>query len=551
MMFWPSKEETERLRQIAHVLFEHQLGHYLGALKLRRRLPFGKRIRTGKAGTMEMTPQLALKIFEDLGGTFIKLGQLLSLRPDLIPVEYCNELSRLQDKVKPFSGREAVDIIEKDLKHPLKSLFREFDEVPVAAASMGQVHLARLKDGTRVAVKVQRPGVQRAVKIDIKILYRIAGLAKRRYGDSVIDPIGIVREFERYTENELNYLKEAHNIDVFHRNFAKSQTIVIPKVFWSHTTGRVLTMEFITGKRLTDLSKFRPAERKAMIRRIIEAELEQMFVHGVFHADPHPGNFLVKRDGKIALLDFGIVGRMDYVMKEHVADFFMSMVNRDVDGMVDAAVKLGVTGEGADIDRIRSDVHERLSAYYGASLEKIRMSSAFNDLIKLFRQNSIRVLPNFVLLAKATVTIEGLASKMDPKMDFVEVARPFVKRMARERLDPRRIAERARRKVDAMLEFAGSIPRKTSALIANLHDTDRDLRRIDKDISALTVEIDRSSNRVTLGFLAGTLFIASTILLPFQTLKVLGVPALSFLGYVIALVITVSIFFSMLGEKKI
>ncbi|MBU2561714.1 MAG: AarF/ABC1/UbiB kinase family protein [Nanoarchaeota archaeon] len=551
MIFWPSKEEVKRLRQIAHVLFEHQLGYYLSVLKLRRRLSFGKRIKADRTRPMEVTPQLVLKIFEDLDGTFIKLGQLLSLRPDLIPAEYCEELSKLQDKVKPFSGKEAVEIIEKELKHPLKSLFREFDEVPVAAASMGQVHLAKLKDGTRVAVKVQRPGVQRTVKIDIKLLYRIAGLAKRRYGDSIVDPVEIVREFERYTENELNYLKEAHNIDVFHRNFAKSQTIVIPKVFWSHTTGRVLTMEYIPGKRLTDLSKFRPAERKRIIRTIIEAEFEQMFVHGVFHADPHPGNFLVKRDGKIALLDFGIVGRMDYVMKEHVTDLFMGMVDADVDGMVDAAVRLGVTREGADLDRIRSDVHERLSAYYGTSLDRLRMSQAFNDLIRLFRQNSIRVLPNFVLLTKATVTIEGLASKMDPKMDFVEVARPFVKRIARERLHPKHIAERARRKVDAMLEFAGSIPKKTSALISNLHDTDRDLRRIDQDISALTVEIDRSSNRVTLGFLAGTLFIASTILLPFQTLKIWGVPALSFIGYVTALVVTVSIFFSMLGEKKI
>ncbi|MBW2971456.1 AarF/ABC1/UbiB kinase family protein, partial [Candidatus Woesearchaeota archaeon] len=551
MVFWLSQEEARRIKQISYVLFKHQLGYYMARLGMRKWLPFKTRIKTDRFRHGELTPKLVLKIFEDVDGSFIKLGQLLSLRPDLIPVEYCDELSRLQDKVTPFPGTEAVKIIEKELGRQIKSIFTEFDENPVAAASMGQVHLAKLRDGTRVAVKVQRPGIDRTVKIDIKLLYRIAHAVRKRYGSEFVNPVEIVREFERYTEDELNYLKEAHNIDMFHRNFERTRTLVIPKVFWNYTTGKVLTMEYIPGKRLTDLSKFKPAQRKRIINTILEAEFEQIFEHGVFHADPHPGNFIIKRNGKVALLDFGIVGRMDYVIKEHVTEFFISMINRDVDGMVDAAVELGATPHGIDMDALKRDVYDRLSKYYGTEIEKIKVSDALNDLIRMFRQNNIRVIPNFVLLTKATVTLESLASRLDPKLNFVEVARPFVNRLAKKRLHPRHIAERAKRKVETMLAFAESIPKKTDAFLTELHDTSRDLRRIDSDISSLTVELGRSSNRVTLGFLAGTLFIASTILLPFQTLKLFGVPALSFLGYIIALIVTVSIFFSILGEKKI
>jgi ubiquinone biosynthesis protein len=549
MVFWPTREEAARLSHIAKVLFDNHLTSVLTRLKLRSRLPVGKRFDTHKEH--EISPRLVLKVVNELDGSFIKLGQLLSLRPDLIPAEYCSELSRLQDNVPPFSGSDAVKIIEKELKKPIKVLFSEFDEKPVASASMGQVHIARLKDGTKVAVKVQRPNIERTVKIDIKLLYRIAGLAKRRFGTSIINPVEIVREFERYTENELNYLKEAHSIDLFHGNFAGSKKVIIPKVFWNHTTSKVLTMEFIEGRRLTDLSKFGKYQKETLIRKILECEFEQIFVHGLFHADPHPGNFLVKRNGRVALLDFGIVGRLDYVLKENMTDFFIALVRQDVDGLVNAAVRLGVADGSVDMDVIRRDIYDRLSEYYGTSLDKINVSGAMNGIIRLFREHNLRVSPNFILLVKATVTLESVAQMLDPKLNFVETAKPFVEKLAKDRLSPKRIAMRARRKVEAVMEFAGSIPGKANALISDIHDTSRDLKRIDRDISMLTVEMDRSSNRITLGFLAGTLFIASTILLPFQKTEVLGIPPLSFAGYVLALIITVSIFISILKEKKI
>jgi ubiquinone biosynthesis protein len=551
MSFWPSIEERRRIRRITHVLFDNQLGYFVDRFRLRGSLPFHKRVKTEHFKDDRLAPHRVLKVFEELGGSFIKLGQLLSLRPDLIPAEYCEELSKLQDKVPSFPGKEAVQIIEAELKKPITKLFSEFNETPIAAASMGQVHLATLKDGTKVAVKVQRPGIQENVAADIKLLFRLAGMIQKRYDTKIISPHEIVHEFERYTHSELNYLKEAHHIDMFYSHFSKSQTIIIPKVFWNYTTGKVLTMEYIAGKKLSDMSKFTPATKKKIIDKIINAEFEQIFVHGFFHADPHPGNFLIKSNGKIALLDFGIVGRLDPELKENITDMFIGMINADVDAMVEAAAKLGVSSDETDRIRLKQDIYEHLSSYYGTTLDKIKVSVLLNNLLRMFRQNKLRVSPNFVLLAKATITLESIATKLDPRLNFVIVAKPFVTRMARERMSPRRIAERAKNKISAMVDFTTAIPQKANTLLAELHDTGKDLRRIDNDISSLTTEIDRSSNRVTLGFLAGTLFIASTILLPFQKPTGMGLPWLTIVGYTTALLVLFALFVSMLREKKI
>jgi ubiquinone biosynthesis protein len=550
-VFWLSSAESARVRHIAHTLFKHNLGSIIAKLGLRKALPFSLRVKTERFKEKDLSPQAVLKIFEELDGTFIKLGQLLSLRPDLLPSEYCDELSKLQDNVKLFPGSQAREIIEKELKKPLSALFSEFDETPIAAASMGQVHLARLKDGTKVAVKVQRPDVQKNVKLDIRLLYRIAELIKKRYGTKVINPVEIVREFERYTENELNYLKEAHHMDMFRRNFEKSKAVMIPTVFWNYTTGRVLTTEYMPGKTLTELAKFTPAQKKDAASRIINAEFEQIFVHGLFHGDPHPGNFIVKKNGTVALIDFGIVGRLDYATKDHITDMFISMVDANVSGMVEAAAKLGIAQPETDMDKVKRDIYDGMEQYYNVPIEKIRMSEMLKNLINILRDNELKILPGFVLLAKATITLEGVTSKLDPKMNLVEVARPFIKRLSRERMNPKKLIERTRKKIQAMTDFAATVPQKTNAFITELHETDRDLRRIDKDISSLAVELDRSSNRLTLGFLAGTLLISSTILLPFLKTGIFGIPALSLFGYIIGLIIMLSIFISMLREKKI
>ncbi|NQU79117.1 AarF/ABC1/UbiB kinase family protein [Candidatus Woesearchaeota archaeon] len=551
MNFWLDKQESARLGKIAKVLFNNNLGNVLSNLRIRSKLKFSEQFKTERFKYQPMTPKLLLKIFEDLDGSFIKLGQLLSIRPDLIPEEYCEELSKLQDHVRPFSSVTAKKIIEKELGKPVKKLFKEFEDEPIASASMGQVHKAKLKDGSVVIIKVQRPNIERTIKTDIKLLYRLAKIVKKKYGTTHFEPIQVIREFETYTENELNYLKEAHNIDRFCSIFKDSKTIKIPKVFWSHTTSKVITMEYIAGRSLTSMKKIPAVTRKRIVNDIMQAQVEQMFLHGIFHADPHPGNFIIKRDGKVGIIDFGIVGRMDDVMRENTSNMFISLINADVDGVIDACVHMGVVGYGADITKLREDVIENFASFHNIDVSKLRLSKVLSTMIKAFKQNNLRIPTSLVLMLKAVVTLEGMVHSIYPDFNMVTKYKPFARKLALKRLNPKKIAERAINKTEKMMDFAESLPLKTDKFIRELDNTDRDLRRIDKDLNVLAVEIDRSSNRITLGFLAGTLFIASTILLPFQTFKLWGIPLLSFIGYMVALTVLITIFISILKEKKI
>src|SRR3989344_8892500 len=297
-------KEVSRLRQIAVVLAEQELFFLVDRLKLKRHLPMNYSPKYLK-NKSDLPRRLRLAM-ENLSGAFIKLGQLLSLRADLIPKEYADEFSKLQDEVKPFKFEKVREIIESELKKPLSDIFLKFDSSPIAAASVGQVHKAMLNNGKIVAVKVQRPNIEKIFETDIALLYHLAVLLEKHYPElKDYNFMEIVKEFEEYTKNELDYLHEARNIDIFYNNF-KNDKIKIPKVYWNHTSKRVLTMEFIKGVKITDVEKNRPY----YVKQLVESYLKQTMEYGVFHADPHPGNVFVTSEHSLALLDFGIVGHI-------------------------------------------------------------------------------------------------------------------------------------------------------------------------------------------------------------------------------------------------
>src|SRR3989344_1560988 len=297
-------KEVSRLRQIAVVLAEQELFFLVDRLKLKRHLPLNHQPRYLQ-NKSDLPRRLRLAM-ENLSGAFIKLGQLLSLRADLIPKEYAQEFSRLQDEVKPFKFEKVKEVIEKEFQKSLSEIFIKFDPNPIAAASVGQVHKAMLNNGKIVAVKVQRPGIEKIFEVDIALLYHLAVLLEKHYPElKDYNLVDIVKEFEEYTKNELDYICEARNIDVFHSNF-KDDPIKIPKVYWEYTTRRVLTMEFINGVKITQVK----SNRRMYVRQIVESYLKQTMEYGIFHADPHPGNIFVMENQRLALLDFGIVGHI-------------------------------------------------------------------------------------------------------------------------------------------------------------------------------------------------------------------------------------------------
>ena len=542
-MAFLQKEERTRLKHIAHVLHENRLGFILAKLGIKRYTPFRKHEPT------TLTPKLVLKIFNELGGSFIKLGQLLSLRPDLIPTEFSEALAELQDKVRPFGGKEVIKIIEEDFKRPINRIFKDFDPKPTASASIGQVHKAKLHDGTVVVVKVQRPNAKNDFQTDLKLFKRIAKLITKKFSTPGIDPVAIVNEFERYTNNELDYFKEAHNIDYFFNMFKESKTIIVPKVFWDQCSPRVITMKHIDGKRLTNIKKLKPKQRKEVMNTILDAEFEQIFIHGFFHADPHPGNFILTRTGKVALLDFGIVGRFDSRMKDALSRFYINMIKPDLEGMVLSAIDLGVASETTDTGRLKRDLLDHMQKYYGTPLSQIRLSEIFSGMISIMRKNNLKAPVDFVLLSKATLTLEGFAKEMDPNFNFVEHSRPFVKRLERRKLNPKELARDLTLKTRQLASFIDTIPRKTTVFLNEMSMADKGLQKIDRDIGLLAGSLDTSSNRLTLGFLAGCVFISATLLMPYSAVTVFGFPALSFFGFSISLVLMLALIVSILRER--
>ncbi|MFH1849648.1 MAG: AarF/UbiB family protein [archaeon] len=542
--------DIKRLDQVLNVLVKNELGWLVAKLNLTGKLSFRARVKKSAFRETDTQPYRIRKVLEDLGGTFVKLGQLLSLRPDLIPREYCDEFRKLQDSVKPFSG-DAKAIVETELQKPITEIFAHFEDKPIAAASIGQVHEAILKDGTKVAVKVQRPGIAKRVDADIDILYHIAQLMQKHLRLSVIDPVQIVKEFERYTRNELDYIVEAKNVGRFHDNFRDDKNVRIPRVFLEFSTGKVLTLEFIRGVKASEIHYARhDVDKKKIVRTVVGAVYKQVFFDGFFHADPHPGNILVLRDSKVAFLDFGIVGYFDDDLRGKVSEVFISMILGNLDRIAESLVNLGVVDNDIDVGLLKTDLRDQLERYYGTDLRQVDISEVFPRLISLARKNHMVLPSDLVLLCKSIVTVQGFAADLDPEFNLVAFSRPFVKRLAKQRLQPKVVFGKIIRTSQGLSRFVTQFPSQAAELIRRIREGDQSIKRIDSDIRTLTTEIDRSSNRIALGLLITGFVIASTLVASVPQPMLLSLPALTLAGFAVTMILLMMLIVSILREKQ-
>jgi predicted unusual protein kinase regulating ubiquinone biosynthesis (AarF/ABC1/UbiB family) len=365
-----------------------------------------------------------------LGPTFIKMGQMLATRADLLPLEYIDELSGLQDRVPAFPDEQAFEIIESELNRPLKDVFAQIGERPIASASLGQVYRARLVTGEDVAVKVQRPHLDEKIRFDLDLLRQI-GRFLDRYPKLFpgAEWLGAVEEFDRVIHEEMDYRREAANAEEFRLNFASWPAIHIPRVFNDHSTGRVLVMEFISGTKVTDSDGLRAAGHDA--RRINEliyrAYFKQLLEDGFFHADPHPGNLLVMGDGRLAVFDFGMVGRISEELQRRMIEAFFHLYNRDVDAIVDDLVGLGFLQPEADVDAFRRIVADVFKRKLNLKLGEVRFRDLTYDLAPIVYEHPITTPARFTYLIRALMTLEGISVVMNPDFNFFDVARPYVR----------------------------------------------------------------------------------------------------------------------------
>lgn len=554
MPFGQTMRNFRRIKQIANVLFSNQLGYVVDRLNLRSTLSFGYKLQTTQKPNLTIPERLRLSM-EELGGTFVKLGQLLSLRYDMLPKEYCDEFSKLQEGVKPFSFLQVKQIVEKELGKPITILFKEFEQQPIAAASVGQVHKAVLKSGETVAVKVQRPGICELFEADIDLLYHLAKLIEKRFPElREYNPTTIVQEFERYTKRELDYLFEAKNIDIFHENFKNDLTVRIPKVYWDRTTSKVLTMEYIHGVRVSEMQKFKQmhVDKHKIAKNVTNAFIKQVLEFGVFHADPHPGNVFVVKDSVVAFLDFGIVGKLTPELKDKIEDMLIALVTKDIDMLAQTIADIGIIDGEVDLKRFKEDLVEKLGDYYGASLNQLSTVNLFFDALALGRKYKMKFPTSYVLLIKAIVTTQGFMKAVSPELNFIEECKPTVEKMMIKRGKPSHMFNVMRRNIRNYRYFFTDFPQDVTSLMHTLKKGA--LINIDvdnKDIKKLTHELDTSSNRLTFGMIIAALVIASALFVQARLEPmVLGVPLAAVISWIAAFFVLICLIISMLREQK-
>ncbi|HYY46452.1 MAG TPA: AarF/ABC1/UbiB kinase family protein, partial [Candidatus Angelobacter sp.] len=413
------------------MLARHGLGFLISIAGLERFVPLQRFFNRGYEQPLSR-PEHVRRALEELGPTFIKLGQILSTRADLLPASYQVELAKLQDEAPPLKREVVTSIVESEFGRPVSAVFRHFDLDPLAAASIGQVHTAELRDGTPVVVKVQRPGVVAQIEQDLQILQNLAQTASRRW--PLADEyavVGLVQEFAQTLRAETDYVREARNAERFAANFAGDDTIHFPRVYWEETTGKVLTLERIEGIKIDDFAGLDAAgvDRSRIARNGARMVLTMVFRDRFFHADPHPGNFFIEPDDRIGVVDFGMVGTVGPRIQEQLAWALLAYTSEDPERQVDALYELGVAGHHVDRVALRRDIEHLRARYYGRPVGEIAIRPVVNDVLGVVRRHRLHLPAGYALLLKTVLMHESLVSRLDPSFEFSAVLVPYARGM--------------------------------------------------------------------------------------------------------------------------
>jgi ubiquinone biosynthesis protein len=526
-----------RFAQISRVLVRHGFGFVFDV----------RRDRREKKGLQEfLAPNFGVRLrrtLDDLGPTFVKFGQVLSTRSDILPEGVLTELQKLQDTATPMPAGVAQEIIEGELGAPVEEVFRSFDPVPLGSASIGQVHRAVLRSGETVAVKVQRPEAPGRVGGDLELMRDFAALLDRRFGRRLfIDVRGLVAEFEVVIRRELDYTTEAENARRFAANFAGTP-VIIPAVYLELSTPSVLTEEYIEGTRFRDIRPLTltPSERRRVASMGAEAIFKMAFEDGFFHGDPHPSNLLLTPAGDLALLDFGMVGYMSRGDIEALSRLFIAVIQRDASAALRGLERLGVTYATEIRGDLVRDLREFLNKYSALSVGEVTLGQALSELIALARRYRLRMPPVFPLLTKALVTAEGLARAIDPTLNVYEVARPYAQRLLSERYKPRAVIEVVEEHALEYARYVEDYPEQIRLLLTELADGELEVQLVHGGLDELIGSVDVLANRLVFALVTAALLVGSSMLGAFDLggpkVPLLGVPVISFIGFTLALIL--------------
>lgn len=521
--------DMERLKEILSILADRGLHRLVRGAGLQHLIL--RKVVT-PAGEHTPTPVFVRETLEALGPTFVKLGQILSLRPDLVPTAYCEEFRNLQAHVAPLSYPVVKGIIEHEYGVAIDRRFKEFDHDPLAAGSVSQVHLATLSDGTPVAVKVLRPGIRDLMARDTDLMAFLARRLEKRFPELQLP--ALIEEFRQYTERELDLTFERSNLARFHEFFKEESGVRIPLPYEEVSTGRVLVMDRLSGGTLAD-TKLSRADKKRVAHQYFNAMLAQIFRLGVFHADPHPGNIIVQKKS-IGLLDFGIVGFLDETLQERLLYFLHSLYVRDARGVVWALLKIGNRTSNCDAKALRQAVASLILDWHDTKLQDARFSLLVYRLILTANEHGLQIPSDIVLLAKSLLTMEGTAAELDPNLNLTRETRPYIDSLLRKRWSPASLKESLTHGSSVARDLLEEAPLAVEALMGRLQDGNLDFRFNPRQMQRLEAQWELESAKGTLAIISGALFMGSALIAGFAPeLRFLGWP-LAYWGFLLFLV---------------
>lgn len=532
----------KRYRQVLGILIKYGFGHIIEQLNIDYYLELGKRIVSlGTASReLERLTQAARLRFalEELGPTFIKLGQLLSTRPDIVPADIIAELQQLQDHLPPVESELVMARIHSELGYPVEDLFESFDNTPLATASISQVHRATLKSGEQIVCKVRKPEIEGVIETDIDIMMGLAYLVEKHLpGGDMYDPIGVVKEFRRTIQRELDFSREARTVERFASNFSTDPQVRIPKVYREYSGRTVLTLEYVDGIKISDIAQLREHGYDLQELAAIGADnfLKQVFVHGLFHADPHPGNIHVRENNVICIFDYGMVGRLDEELKLHLTELLFSVLRRDVDQIISQLLYSGDLHDETNLTNLKRDLTEFIDDYYDIQLQDMKVGRLLVEFVEILTVYRIKFPPTLMLLSRALIAVEGIGRQLNPEFNLVEQLKPFAENIVKNRYSPSSIARDATKTLQAYQSLGKSLPKDIKEFINRVNRNKFKIDLEHRGLERLINDLDKSSNRISFSMIIAALIIGSSLIMQTNNGPMLfGFPILGLLGYSVA-----------------
>ncbi|HEV3407532.1 MAG TPA: AarF/ABC1/UbiB kinase family protein [Gaiellaceae bacterium] len=536
----PAVRQLGRLSEIAQIAAKHGFGYLFDS----RRDGRGPRLLSRRQREVEPVPdegstrgQRLRNMLDELGPTFVKFGQLLSTRPDVVPPDVVFELKALQDAVSPFPFEDVERVVREDFGLAIDQLFLEFDEVPVASASIGQVHRAVLPNGRRVVVKVQRPEAPRQVEADLELLYQAARFAREHVKAlEFVDTVSLVDEFARTIRQELDYRQEARNAEQFHRNFAGHPHVRIPRVYWSYSRARVLTLERLDGVHVRDLdlSEYSLDERRRLAHLTAEVWMAMIFRHGFFHADPHPSNIMVleQRD-QIGLVDFGMAGKLTPDDMSKLTALFIDAVNENIEAFPRRLASLGVRYPKELESEFVAELRDVYYRYYGARLSEIDAIQVIREAFGVIYRMRLQLPTRFMLLDRAIATLASVGQGLYPDFNVFEVAKPYARELMVERFTPHRVAARTQAELRNYLSMAREFPYQLHDVLQEFRDGEMEIQFRHRGLDQLTTSMDLVFNRLTIAIISAAGLVSSSLIGIFADAgpRVFGLHLISVMGF--------------------